>query len=127
MKTTISIDDNLWCRFSVLVLKAGGFRKKNEVIERMIREYVEGEEGAEKVFLAEAEAFREMKVQLLQDKRYRGRFVAIYGGRVVDGDKDHRALARRVYKRYGYVPIYMGKVEEAERLVEIPSPEVIRP
>lgn len=126
MKTTISIDDELWRRFSMLVLKSGGFRKKNEVIQRLIREYVENEEGAEKVFLAEAEAFREMKAELLENPKYRDRFVAIHGGRVVDVDEDRRALARRVYERYGYVPIYMGRVEAAERILEVPSPEVIR-
>lgn len=109
----------------MVVLKAGGFRKKNEVIERLIREYVEGEEGAEGFFLAEAEAFRKMKPELLREEKYRGRFVAIHGGEVVDVDDDHRILATRVYMRYGYVPIYMDRVEEPERIVEAPSPEVV--
>ncbi len=111
----------------MVVLKAGGFRKKNEVIERLIREYAEGEEGAEGVFLAEAEAFRKMKPELLREEKYRGRFVAIHGGQVVDVDKSQRVLATRVYKRYGYLPIYMDRLEEPERILEAPSPEVITP
>ena len=41
VKTTISIDEDLWRRFSILVIEEKGYRKKNEVIEELIREYVE--------------------------------------------------------------------------------------
>lgn len=40
IKTTISIDEELWKRFSVHVIRQEGLRKKNEVIEELIREYV---------------------------------------------------------------------------------------
>lgn len=40
IKTTINIDDNLWKRFSVLVIEKEGYRKKNEVIEELVKEYV---------------------------------------------------------------------------------------
>jgi hypothetical protein len=36
---------------------------------------------------------------------YRGEYVAIYQGQVVDHDPDQRALYIRVHKRYGRVPI----------------------
>jgi len=32
----------------------------------------------------------------------------------------------RVYKKYGYIPIYIGKVTLKERLVEMPSPELAK-
>lgn len=40
IKTTINIDEDLWKRFSILVIENEGYRKKNEVIEELIRQYV---------------------------------------------------------------------------------------
>jgi len=40
VKTTINIDEELWRKFSVLVIKEKGTRKKNEIIEQFIRDYV---------------------------------------------------------------------------------------
>jgi len=44
IKTTINIDPELWKRFSILVIKQRGCQKKNEVIEELIRKFVESEE-----------------------------------------------------------------------------------
>jgi len=41
LKTTINIDSELWKKFSHLVIEKRGYRKKNEIIEQFIREYVE--------------------------------------------------------------------------------------
>lgn len=41
VKTTINIDKELWKKFSFLVIDEKGYRKKNEIIEQLIREYVE--------------------------------------------------------------------------------------
>ncbi|MFP4051678.1 MAG: sugar phosphate nucleotidyltransferase [Thermoplasmata archaeon] len=41
VKTTINIDEELWKKFSHLVIEEKGYRKKNEVIENLIREYTE--------------------------------------------------------------------------------------
>jgi metal-responsive CopG/Arc/MetJ family transcriptional regulator len=41
IKTTINIDAGLWQDFSIQVIKHEGYRKKNDVIEELIREYVE--------------------------------------------------------------------------------------
>ena len=40
IKTTINIDEELWKKFSVMVIEKEGYRKKNEVIEELIRGYV---------------------------------------------------------------------------------------
>ena len=40
IKTTITIDEDLWKKFSILVIQEKGHRKKNEVIEHLIREYI---------------------------------------------------------------------------------------
>ena len=44
IKTTINIDEDLWKRFSILVIQEKGYRKKNEVIEELIKEYVDRKE-----------------------------------------------------------------------------------
>jgi len=41
VKTTITIDEDLWKKFSILVIQEKGNRKKNDVIEQLIRGYVQ--------------------------------------------------------------------------------------
>jgi len=45
MKTTITIDEDLWKRFSIAVIGEKGLRKKNDVIIELIKEYVEQKES----------------------------------------------------------------------------------
>jgi len=45
IKTTINVDADLWRDFSIQVIKCEGYRKKNDVIEELIREYVEQRRG----------------------------------------------------------------------------------
>ena len=40
VKTTITVDEELWKKFSILVIQEKGHRKKTEVIEQLIREYI---------------------------------------------------------------------------------------
>lgn len=40
IKTTINVDEELWKRFSVKVIEEKGLRKKNDVIEDLIKQYV---------------------------------------------------------------------------------------
>ena len=40
VKTTISIDEKLWTDFGVIVLKKHGGRKKNDIIEQLLRDYI---------------------------------------------------------------------------------------
>lgn len=47
IKTTINIDAQLWKRFSHIVIEEKGYRKKNEVIENLIRKYVEKKDSKE--------------------------------------------------------------------------------
>lgn len=44
VKTTITIDEELWKKFSILVIQEKGNRKKNDVIGELIREYVKRKE-----------------------------------------------------------------------------------
>ena len=40
IKTTITIDKDLWTKFTIKVIKLHGGRKGNDVIEGMIKEFV---------------------------------------------------------------------------------------
>jgi hypothetical protein len=135
VKTTIEVDDNLWRRFSLLVLRERGERKKNEVIVEILRDYVEqrsllvGEQQLESILRIEEEreAFLKIQDELVRDPSYNGKYVAVFRGAVVGCDEEKDRLMETVYKKYGYVPIYIDKVAPGERRVEIPSPELAMP
>ncbi len=58
--------------------------------------------------------------------QYRGQYVAIHEGRVVDSGSDQLELAMRMYQRFGYVPIYVGHVsDDPVRTLRVPTPRVI--
>jgi hypothetical protein len=60
------------------------------------------------LFEAEKKAFWALRGQLLD--QYEGQYVAIQQGRVVDHDTDKLKLGLRVYRRFGYQPIYVQLV-----------------
>jgi PHD/YefM family antitoxin component YafN of YafNO toxin-antitoxin module len=70
------------------------------------------------------QAFERMRNELL--KTHKGQFVAILNNQVVDADAEIGTLAKRVYARFGYRPIYMQKVTEQPRVARILSPRVVR-
>jgi hypothetical protein len=59
-------------------------------------------------FCRERDAFRALLPSLLAE--YDGKFVAVHEGKVVDSGDDQIAVARRCYAKFGYIPIYVGKV-----------------
>jgi PHD/YefM family antitoxin component YafN of YafNO toxin-antitoxin module len=77
-----------------------------------------------RTFYEDKEMFQRLLSELL--KTHKGKFVAVFHGQIVDVDSDLGTLARRVYKKYGYQPIYMDEVLEEPRVYEFPSPEIIR-
>ncbi len=64
--------------------------------------------------------FEENKEKIINE--YEGKYIAIFGRKVVESDKDFSVLAKRVYKKFGYQPIYMPKVTKKEQIARIPSP-----
>lgn len=40
VKTTINMDEELWKKFSIRVIQEKGGRKKNDVIEELIKKYL---------------------------------------------------------------------------------------
>jgi hypothetical protein len=77
-----------------------------------------------KIIQKEREFFIRNLKALSQMEEYKGKFVAMLRGEIIDHDEDNRKLAKRVYEKFGYIPIYIDKVEKKERIIEIPSPEL---
>ena len=42
VKTTIDMPDDLWKKFSIKVIEKHGGRKKNDVIEELLKKYLRG-------------------------------------------------------------------------------------
>jgi metal-responsive CopG/Arc/MetJ family transcriptional regulator len=48
IKTTIDMPEDLWKKFSIRVIEEHGGRKKNEVIEELVRKYLREKESLKK-------------------------------------------------------------------------------
>ena len=80
--------------------------------------------AAENKWAHEQRAFLRLRPALLRS--HRNKYVAIYRGKLVDCGKDEIALGLRVYAKFGYVPIYVGRVsDEPQQVVRIPSPRLL--
>lgn len=77
----------------------------------------------DQIFEREKNSFAKLKETLLNDPNYLNKYIAVVGGKVVDSDYDDSVLAERVYKMFGYIPLFIGKITRKERVVELPSPE----
>jgi hypothetical protein len=66
----------------------------------------------------EYQAFLRLLPELRE--KYRGRFVAIHNGQVVDSDENDIVLVQRVHAQVGYVPIHVGLVTDSLAVVRIP-------
>jgi hypothetical protein len=81
---------------------------------------------AEAKFASERQAFWAMHAQLVS--MYEGKYVAVLNGQVVDSDIGERTLVQRVYKTFGYQPIYVQLVALGSLPVyRLVSPQVVRP
>src|ERR1700680_4373774 len=72
----------------------------------------------------EYQAFLDLLPQLLAS--FRGKYVAIHDGQVVDSDTDDIALILRVQARVGYVPIHVGLVTDQQPIHRIPHYREVR-
>ena len=75
------------------------------------------------LFDEDRDTFFAMKNELLSHETYRGKFVAVHEGKVIDVAKDKKELVKRVYSKHGYIPVYIGKVEKEQAAGEMSSPE----
>lgn len=67
-------------------------------------------------FWEEVSAFNQIP-QSIVDEHY-GKYVAVYGGNIVDSDPDEGELALRFYRTFGYVPVYIHKVGTEDGLID---------
>lgn len=70
----------------------------------------------------EAQAFYETNRRRLVAE-YKGKYIAILDGRVIDADTDFSILAERVFRQEGCKDIFMPRVAEGPEVVNIPSPQ----
>ena len=68
--------------------------------------------------------YRSNRARLL--RQYRGSYVAIIDGAVIDHDEDFSALASRVFREMGERPVFMPKVGEEKDVVRVRSPRLRR-
>jgi len=92
------------------------------LVDQALRTYLT-EVHREKI-QAETRAFRQQFKTILQ--QYRGEYVAVHEGQVIDHDLDLRTLHLRVFARLGRAPVLLKKVEESEREWLFRSPRVAR-
>lgn len=77
----------------------------------------EGREDIEDApFWEEVAAFHQIP-QSVVDEHY-GKYIAVYGGNIVDSDLDEGELALRFYRTFGYVPVYIHKVGTEDGLID---------
>jgi hypothetical protein len=68
-------------------------------------------------FWKEVVAFANLPQSILDP--YFGKYVAVYGGNIVDSDTDEGELALRFYRTFGYVPVYIHKVGVEDNLIDV--------
>jgi len=91
------------------------------LLDQAVREYLD--RLAEQKIIAESKAFRAMHAELLQ--QYRGEYVAVHDGKVVDHDEDICALNRRIRARYGHRAVLLQQVTERPEIeLVIKSPKL---
>jgi hypothetical protein len=78
----------------------------------------------EEKFEREANRFVQLRTSLLGDPHYHNRFVAVLDESMVDSDSNEAELVARVYKTYGYRPLYIGKIEVEEEQLDVPSADL---
>ncbi|MGA2683256.1 MAG: hypothetical protein ABSF44_15830 [Candidatus Bathyarchaeia archaeon] len=79
--------------------------------------------ASERIFNENKEVFIKLKDGLVQKPEFENKFIAIKDGKMVDSDYDRSILVERLYTKYGYVPLFIGKVVKQEKYKELPSPE----
>ncbi|MEZ4767248.1 MAG: hypothetical protein R2844_02345 [Caldilineales bacterium] len=79
-----------------------------EIIEELIDQYLREQRHSQ--LLQEMDRFRQQHPQLLQ--RFRGKYIGMLEGRVLDSDADGGALHTRLARQYGALPILIVEVRD---------------
>jgi PHD/YefM family antitoxin component YafN of YafNO toxin-antitoxin module len=72
----------------------------------------------------EREAYKRLEPELLP--LYKGQYVAIREGQVIDSGPNEMALVQRVYEKFGYGPMYVRRVGVPLPVRRIGSPRIVR-
>lgn len=78
------------------------------------------------LFETEKKFYEQNKSEIL--KKYANKYIAIIGENIVASSKDFHGfgeMAEKVYKKYGYIPVYMPFVTE-KRIYRIPTPFIVK-
>ena len=78
----------------------------DEIIGGLVADYLREQRHAQ--LLVEMERYRVLHPQIVE--QYEGQYVAVYQGEVVDHDEDTGVLFKRVYERYGDLPVLIVRV-----------------
>jgi hypothetical protein len=78
-------------------------READEILAEAVRRYLV--QHREKRIRAEAEAWYRLPVEVRN--QYRGRFVAVYNGKIIDSDLDRMALFKRIRDQVGRQPVLL--------------------
>jgi hypothetical protein len=76
------------------------------------------------IFQQEKEAFMRLKHKLLETNK--GKYVVIRNGEPVLFGDNKIELARAAYEKFGYVPLYIGLIQEELEVVYLHTPKVWR-
>lgn len=79
-----------------------------EIVEELIDRFLREQRHVQ--LLQEMDRFRQQHLQLLD--QYRGRYIGMLDGQVMDSDVDGGALHTRLTRQYGDLPILIVKVTE---------------
>jgi len=74
-------------------------------------------------FEREREAFSRLIVDVLRNPKYFDKYIAVVNTAIQGSDSNKEKLAKRIYQKFGYRPIYIGKVTRTKRTIELSSPE----
>ena len=127
MTLQIELSDDLEARLTRLV-EAGVFRSREEAILMAAKQFLEqhpiedDRADVEDAFIYNRDFFEQRKKKLRA--QYKGEFVAIWDKQVVDHDTGRTRLAERVYRRFGFVPIYIDQPLESPARFYMSSPSL---
>ena len=118
---TITLDEELVARLRYAAEWKG--IPFEEAAGNAVTEYL-GRFGIEKI-KAEQAIFEKMRSALLE--KYRGQYVAVHNGQVVESAPDLRSLHHQVFARFGFTPIlHIQVTDEPERELVMRSPRLER-
>jgi len=70
-------------------------------------------------FEKDKKVFGQLKAQFLKEGKYVDQYIAIVHEKLEGVGDDNAKLVREMYDKFGYIPLYVGKVTEIERFIKL--------